>query len=123
MFFVNNPTGILKADGTLYTPLDPVSSIAFRNEVDTSRPPLLGQVSSPVLEQPYTRQTNLGWAHQLNSSTAITVDYVRVDGRDINIRFRPNTQIDLRRAPPGRSAADAEHAVVPHGGQQRRKHV
>ena len=47
VFFVNNPTGILKADGTLYTPLDPVSSIAFRNEVDTSRPPLLGQVSSP----------------------------------------------------------------------------
>ena len=95
VFFVNNPTGILKADGTLYTPLDPVSSIAFRNEVDTSRPPLLGQVSSPILEQPYTRQTNLGWAHQLNSSTALTVDYVRVDGRDINIRFRPNTQVNL----------------------------
>jgi outer membrane receptor protein involved in Fe transport len=95
VFFVSNPAGITKADGTFYTPQDPVSSIAFRNEVDTSRAPLLGQIASPVLEQPYTRQTNLGWAHQLNSSTALTVDYVHVDGHDINIRFRPNTQVNL----------------------------
>jgi outer membrane receptor protein involved in Fe transport len=94
VFFVSNPAGIRKADGTFYTAADPVSSIAHLNEVDTSLPPLLGQVSSPRLEQPYTRQTNVGWAHQLDSSTAITVDYVRVDGRDINIRFRPNTRIN-----------------------------
>jgi hypothetical protein len=94
VFFVSNPAGIRKADGSFFTTADPVSSIAHLNEVNTSLPPLLGQVASPLLEQPYTRQTNLGWAHQLNSSTALTVDYVRVDGRDINIRFRPNTRIN-----------------------------
>ena len=91
VFNVTNATGIRKADGTFYTPQDPISSIAHLNQVDTSLAPLFGQVASPVLEQPYTRQTNIGWAHQLNSSTAITADYVRVEGRDINIRFRGNT--------------------------------
>jgi len=62
--------------------------------VDPTLAPVFGQVASPRLEQPYTRQTNLGWSHQLDSATAITADYVRVDGRDINIRFRPNTRID-----------------------------
>jgi hypothetical protein len=91
VFFVSVPTGIRKQDGTFFTASDPVSSIAHLNTVDTSFAPLLGQVSSPRLEQPYTMQTNLGWAHQLNASTAITVDYVRVEGRDINTRFRGNT--------------------------------
>jgi hypothetical protein len=91
---VNNPAGIRKADGTFYTAADPISSIASQNEVNTSLAPLTGQVASPLLEQPYTRQTNLGWSHQIDSATAITADYVRVDGRDINIRFRPNTRIN-----------------------------
>jgi outer membrane receptor protein involved in Fe transport len=94
VFFVNTPAGILKSDGTPFTASDPISSIEHLNRVDTSLPPLLGQVASPRLEQPYTRQTNLGWAHQLDSATALTVDYVRVEGRDINIRFRPNTQVN-----------------------------
>jgi outer membrane receptor protein involved in Fe transport len=92
VFFVSNPAGIRKADGTFYTPNDPVSSIAHLNEVDPTLPPVFGQVASPLLEQPYTRQANLGWSHQVDSATALTVDYVRVDGRDINIRFRPNTR-------------------------------
>ena len=94
VFFVNNPNGIRKADGSFYTPADPVSTIAHLNEVDTSLAPLFGQISSPRLEQPYTRQANIGYSHQLDPMTAVTVDYVRVDGRDINIRFRPNTRID-----------------------------
>jgi hypothetical protein len=94
VFFVNVPGGILKPDGTFFTVNDPVSSIAHLNTVNTALAPLIGQVASPRLEQPYSRQTNLGWAHQLDSSTAITVDYVRVDGRDINIRFRPNTRVN-----------------------------
>ena len=52
--------------------------------------PLFGQVASPRLQQPYTRQANIGWAHQLSASTALTVDYVHIDGRDINMRFRYN---------------------------------
>ena len=94
VFFVNDANGIRKADGSFFTPADPVSTIAHLNEVDTSLAPLFGQVASPTLEQPYTRQTNVGWAHQLDTSTAITVDYVRVEGRDINIRLRGNTRID-----------------------------
>jgi len=94
VFFVSNPAGIRKADGSFYTSADPISSIASQNEVDPTLAPVFGQVASPRLEQPYTRQTNLGWSHQVDSATAITADYVRVDGRDINIRFRPNTRID-----------------------------
>ena len=94
VFFVNNATGIVKPDGSFYTPADPISSIAHLNEVDASLSPLFGQIASPRLEQPYTRQTNVGFARQIDSTTALTVDYVRVDGRDINIRFRPNTRID-----------------------------
>ena len=91
VFFVNNPAGIRKADGTLYTPSDPISSIAHLNEANTNVPPLGGQIVSPDLGQPYTYQTNAGWSHQLTESTAFQVDYVRVQGRDLNIRFRPNT--------------------------------
>jgi hypothetical protein len=94
VFFVNVPNGILKADGTFFTASDPISTIAHLNTVDPSVAPLIGQIASPRLEQPYTRQTNVGWAHQLDNVTAVTVDYVRVDSRDINIRFRPNTQIN-----------------------------
>ncbi|HEY6615074.1 MAG TPA: TonB-dependent receptor, partial [Vicinamibacterales bacterium] len=94
VFFVSNPAGIRKADGSFYTAADPITSIASQNEVDPTLAPVFGQVASPRLEQPYTRQTNLGWAHQLDSATAITADYVRVDGRDINIRFRPNTRVN-----------------------------
>jgi hypothetical protein len=94
VFFVNNPNGIRKLDGNFFTANDQISSIAHLNTVNTSLAPLIGQVASPRLEQPYTRQTNVGWAHQVDSATALTVDYVRVDGRDINIRFRPNTLVN-----------------------------
>ena len=90
VFFVSNAAGIRRADGEFFTAADDLSTIAHLNQVPAGQAPLLGQVASPRLEQPYTRQTNLGWAHQLNSTTALTLDYVRVEGRDINIRFRPN---------------------------------
>ena len=91
VFFVNNAAGIRKADGTFFRASDPISTIVHLNEANTSVPPLTGQVVSPRLQQPYTYQTNAGWAHQFLTSTAITVDYVRVQGRDLNIRLRPNT--------------------------------
>jgi outer membrane receptor protein involved in Fe transport len=91
VFFVNNASGIRKADGTFFRASDPISSIAHLNEANTTVAPLLGQVLSPTIEQPYTYQTNAGWAHELSPSTVVTVDYVRVQGRDLNIRLRPNT--------------------------------
>ncbi len=90
IFSVNNTAGIRKADGTLFRVGDPISTIESQNEADPTRIPLFGQVGSPRLEQPYTRQTNLGWAHQLSGSTAFTADVVHIDGRDLNVRFRPN---------------------------------
>ena len=90
IFSVNRTTGIRKADGTLFRVGDPISTIESQNEADPNQIPLFGQVASPTLEQPYTRQSNIGWAHQLSASTALTVDYVHIDGRDLNIRFRYN---------------------------------
>ena len=66
------------------------ATISSQNEADPTRIPLFGQVASPTLQQPYTRQANIGWAHQLSASTALTVDYVHIDGRDLNMRFRYN---------------------------------
>ena len=37
------------------------------------------------------KQASIGWSHELMSSTVLTVDYVRIDGRDLNIRPRLNT--------------------------------
>ena len=97
VFQAVNPTGLRKPDGSLFLASDPLSTIASLNTVNTSLPPLGGQVQSPRLEQPYTRQANIGWAHQLNPATALTADYVRVDGRDLNTRLRVNTLVNGRR--------------------------
>jgi outer membrane receptor protein involved in Fe transport len=94
VFFVLNPAGIRKQDGSFYRASDPVSTITHLNEAPVGVAPLLGQTVSPVLDQPYTRQTNLGWAHQLSSSTALTVDYVNVQGKDLSIRFRANQLVN-----------------------------
>jgi hypothetical protein len=90
IFSVNNTAGIRKSDGTLFRVGDPISSIETQNEADPTRIPLFGQIGSPRLQQPYTRQANIGWAHQLSGSTALTADVVHIDGRDLNVRFRPN---------------------------------
>ncbi|MEP6918339.1 MAG: TonB-dependent receptor, partial [Acidobacteriota bacterium] len=90
IFSVNNTAGIRKADGTLFRVGDPISSIVSQNEADPTKAPQFGQIVSPRLQQPYTRQTNIGWGHELDSATALTVDVVHIDGRDLNIRFRPN---------------------------------
>ena len=74
------------------------SLIASQNLVNPDLPRLGGQVVSPRLEQPYTIQSNLGWTHDLGSQTALSVDYVRADGRDINVRLRPNALVNGRRA-------------------------
>jgi hypothetical protein len=90
VFSINNPGGIRKPDGTLFRVGDPISSVASLNEADPTRLPLFGQVIAPRLQQPYTRQANVGWAHELSASTAVTADYVHIDGRDLNVRFRSN---------------------------------
>jgi hypothetical protein len=87
-------TGLRKEDGTLFHLGDPLGSIAYLNTVDPNLPLATGEVVSPRLEQPFTYQTNVGWSHELTGSMSVRADYVRVQGRDLNLRVRPNTIVD-----------------------------
>ena len=51
-----------------------------------------GSGSIRASQMPYTRQTAFGWSHQLSRSTVFDVDFVRNDGRDLNVRPRINTR-------------------------------
>jgi hypothetical protein len=94
VFVAVDPSGLRKLDGTRFTIADPLSAIAHLNVLPPGAVPA-GEVVSPRLEAPYTRQMNLGWAHQVGaSSTVATADYVRVDGRRLNMRVRPNVLVD-----------------------------
>ncbi|MSO81969.1 MAG: TonB-dependent receptor [Acidobacteria bacterium] len=97
VFVANAPAGIRRPDGTFFRASDPLSTIASQNLVNPNIPPLAGEVVSPRLEQPFSYQTSLGWARELDPSTALTIDYVRVDGRDLNLRLRPNAIVGGRR--------------------------
>lgn len=97
VFLAVNPSGIRKPDGTFFRASDPLASIAALNVVNPNLPPLTGVILSPRLEQPFTYQTNIGWAHEFSADTAITADYVRAEGRDLNVRLRSNTIVDGRR--------------------------
>ncbi|MGH9241730.1 MAG: TonB-dependent receptor [Vicinamibacterales bacterium] len=92
VFSATDPNGLRKEDGTLFRVDDPLSTIAFQNVVTGAFAPT-GEVVSPLLEQPYTRQTNIGWSHQFDAATVVSADYVRVDGRDLNVRVRPNVTV------------------------------
>ena len=89
VFQVSDQSGIKKADGSFFQASDPLSTIAHLNTISG---PVNAEVVSPLLEQPYTRQANLGWSHQLGTATVVSADYVRVDGRDLNLRLRPNVR-------------------------------
>jgi outer membrane receptor protein involved in Fe transport len=97
IFVANAPGGIRRPDGSFFRVSDPLSTIASHNLVDPNSPPLVGEVVSPRLEQPFTYQTSLGWARELDPATSVSVDYVRVDGRDLNLRLRPNALVGGRR--------------------------
>ncbi|MBI3049096.1 MAG: TonB-dependent receptor [Acidobacteria bacterium] len=97
IFVAVAPAGIRRPDGTFFLVSDPLSTIASQNQVNPNAPSLAGEVVSPRLEQPFTYQTSLGWARELDPATAVSVDYVRVDGRDLNLRLRPNAIVDGRR--------------------------
>ena len=93
VFQATDQGGLRKADGTFFHVGDSLETIAFQNAV-AGGPPPAGEVVSPLLEQPYSRQSNIGWSHQLGASTVVSADYVRVDGRDLNVRVRPNVLIN-----------------------------
>jgi outer membrane receptor protein involved in Fe transport len=96
IFSAANPAGLRKLDGSLFTIQDPLSAIDHLNVIRAGSPPA-GEVVSPVLEQPYTHQANIGWAHRLGRTMSVTADYVRVNGHDLNMRVRPNVLVGGRR--------------------------
>jgi len=101
VFQASDPDGLRKTDGTFFRIGDPLSTIAASNIVTGDFVPV-GEVVSPLLEQPHTRQANLGWSHQVDAATVVSADYVRVDGRDLNMRVRPNVTVG-----PGQRLLDA----------------
>ncbi len=86
---VDNQAGIRNADGSLYRIGQPLANIQSQNQAGAT--PLFGQFTDPRLQMPYTRQASLGWSHQLSDSMVVTADFVRADGRDLNVRPRINT--------------------------------
>jgi carboxypeptidase family protein/TonB-dependent receptor-like protein len=97
VFVANAPAGLRRPDGSFFRVTDPLSLIASQNLVNPNIPPLSGEVVSPRLEQPETSQVSLGWAREIDPLTWVSADYVRVDGRNLNLRLRPNAIVDGRR--------------------------
>jgi len=95
VFNVNNSSGILNPNGSYFTVGQPLSNISSQNQavVVPGVYPLNGQWVDPLLQMPYQRQTNIGWSHELNASTVVSVDYVDSIGRDLNTRPRVNQRI------------------------------
>jgi outer membrane receptor protein involved in Fe transport len=92
VFNASNTSGLRNADGSFYRVGQPLSNLSSQNEAGGL--PLFGQWVDPRLEQPETRQTAVGWSHQLTGDTVVTADYVHIDGRNLNIRPRLNTRVN-----------------------------
>lgn len=89
---VDNQAGIRNPDGTFYRVGQPLANILSQNQAGTGLP-LFGQFTDPRLQMPYTRQASVGWSHEITPSMVVTVDAVRADGRDLNVRPRINTGV------------------------------
>jgi outer membrane receptor protein involved in Fe transport len=89
VFSVTNPSGILKADGTLFRVGDPISTIASQNEAGGALP-LNSHIASPRIRQPYSDQYSVGWSHQLGEANVFEVDYIHSEGRDLGWRVQLN---------------------------------
>jgi hypothetical protein len=81
--------GFIYPDNSLYTAEQSALTLALPTITPTS-----GEAVSPRLQQPFTYQTSLGWSHEIDDKTTFTVDYVKVQGRNINMRIRPNVDTD-----------------------------
>ena len=92
IFSVTNSGGIRNPDGSFFRVGQPISNIASQNEAGGALP-LIGHIASPRIKMPYSHQTSIGWSHQLGEATAVDVDFIRTDGRDLGWRPRPNQRV------------------------------
>ena len=95
IFTATNTAGIRNPNGTFFTINDPVSNIASLNEVNPNGPFYSTQLTGPIVKQPFTSQTSLGWSHEINNSTVVDVDYVHVAGKDLGVRWPLNTLLGV----------------------------
>jgi hypothetical protein len=86
--------GFVRFDGTPYVQYTAGSGISAADIGLPVISPTTGEVVSPRIQQPFTYQTNVGWSHEFDRNTTFTVDYVRVQGRNLNMRVRPNLDTD-----------------------------
>jgi hypothetical protein len=92
VFTATNTSGIRNPDGSFFAAGQPLSNIASQNEAGSL--PLFGQWVDPRLEQPETKQSSVGWSHQIAAGTVVTADYVHIDGSKLNIRPRLNVLVN-----------------------------
>jgi outer membrane receptor protein involved in Fe transport len=92
VFSVTNSGGIRNPDGTFFRVGQPISNIESQNEAGGALP-LIGHIASPTIKQPYSHQMSLGWSHQVGDATAVDVDFIRTNGRDLGWRPRPNQRV------------------------------
>ena len=105
VFSVTNSGGIRNADGTFFSVGQPISNIASQNEAGGALP-LLGHMASPIIKQPYSHQMSVGWSHQVGEATALDLDFIRTEGRDLGWRPRPNQRVPGAGATAPRRFAD-----------------
>ena len=89
IFSVNNSNGIKNPNGTFFSVSDAISNIRSLNEAGGALP-VGSDIVTPRVKQPYSDQVSLGWSHQLDSATAIDLDYVHSNGHDLGLRPRVN---------------------------------
>src|SRR5204863_1236044 len=104
--------------GTLYQVGQPLSNLDSQNQA-AAGPPLLGIWADPRLEQPYQLQTNVGWSHELTSSTVIGLDYVNSLGRDLNYKPRVNQFVPGTGKAPRRLSTLLSSNLSPNGTSNR----
>jgi hypothetical protein len=85
VYSVTNSNGIRNTNGTFFKVGDPISGIGQPNEAGGALP-LNSHIASPRIKQPYADQVSFGWSHQLDAATAIDVDFVHSDGKDLGWR-------------------------------------
>jgi hypothetical protein len=88
---VDNQSGIRNPDGSFYQVGQPTTNIASQSTANPNVKPLFGQWTDPRLQMPYTKQTAIGYSHELMPNTIVQADFVYADGRDLNTRARINT--------------------------------
>jgi hypothetical protein len=94
VFSVTNTAGIRNPDGSFFRVGDPVTNIGSQNEVNPNGPFYSSQLSGPVVRQPWSSQTSVGYSRQLSSSTVLDIDYVHVEGHDLGVRWALNTRVN-----------------------------